>query len=374
MPSSPPTLITRRTFIQAAGLTAVSLAGGGLLTSCTTLDEFFSGQRVLADHTGRDVTIPTPSTLSKVYFTSALAQVFCFTMAPDLLAGTAIPFTSEQLEYLPLGSSDLVYMGSLAQGGVIDTEMLRLSNVQLIFSISGTDLTDVNIADALQLQDQTGIPVFLIDGSFDRIGDTYRLLGNALGRPERAEELAAYCERVYRDVTQAVTAVPDERRVRYYFAEGPEGLQTEPNSSQHSLAFQVAGGVNVAADLALSVGRRDMADTTVKQIAGWDPEVIIAWDWQSRGGADQLIRATSSWAGISAVREGRVYAMPHVPFPFCDRPPGVNRFLGIQWLANLFYPNYYDVDMVEVVREFCATCYWRDISRAQAEQILGRER
>jgi iron complex transport system substrate-binding protein len=63
--------------------------------------------------------------------------------------------------------------------------------------------------------------------------------------------------------------------------------------------------------------------------------------------------------------------MPSVPFPFCDRPPGLNRFLGIQWLANLFYPDYFDVDMAEVVREFYDTCYWRTLDREEALNILA---
>lgn len=364
--------ISRRTFARlgaaAIGGAAASCLG---LAGCSTLEEAVSGTRTLTDDTGRLVELPTAARLRKVYFTSPLAQIFCFTMAPDLIAGTAIAFTAEQLEYLPAGSENLVFMGSLAQGGTIDAELLSSNGVQLVFSISGTNLTDVNVADALRLEDETGVPVFLIDGSFDRIGDTYRLLGECFGRRERAEELAAYCERIYADVTSAVAQVPESERVRYYFAEGPEGLQTEPNSSEHSLAFRVAGGVNVAADAPLPAGRSDMAEVTVDQVAAWDPEFIIAWDWQSRGGADRLIRASSEWAGISAVRAEQVHSMPHVPFPFCDRPPGVNRFLGIQWLANLFYPTYYDVDMVSVVRDFCATCYWRDISTAQAEAILG---
>ncbi len=350
-----------------------TIACSSLLSSCTTIDEFFTGVHIIADDTGREVEVPIPSALGKVYFTSALAQIFCFTIAPDLLAGTAIPFTKDQLDFLPIGSENLAYMGSLTQGSVIDTEALRLSDTQLVFSISGTDLTDVNVTDAFKLQEQTDIPVFLIDGSFDQIGDTYRLLGSCLGRPERAEELAEYCERIYQNVTQAVAQIPASQRIRYYFAEGPEGLQTESDTSQHSLAFQVAGGINVAGDATPTLGHNDLSDTDIEQIQAWDPEVIISWDWETRGGADQLIRASSAWSGISAVRNGRVYAMPHVPFPFCDRPPGVNRFLGIQWLANLFYPDYYDVDMVEVVRDFYSTCYWRDISRAQAEDILGTE-
>ncbi len=363
-------MISRRDFLKLTALCAASLCSGGALGGCAAVDEVITGKRILTDDTGRTVTMPAPSGLNSIYFTSPLAQIFCFTLAPDLLAGTSILFTKQQLEFLPVGTEKLPYLGSLTQGRTIDADMLKYQGVQLIFSISGTDLTDVNIADALNLEKQANIPVFLIDGSFDVIGDTYRLLGRCLDRAERAEKLASYCEDIYSRVTAAVAKVPDSELVRYYFAEGPEGLQTEPNASQHSLSFQVARGANTAATLSMPEGVRDMVNVDIKQVQAWDPDVIICWDNDERNGAANLIRASSEWSGIKAVRDGRVHVMPNLPFALCDRPPGVNRFLGIQWLANLFYPDYYDVDMVEVVREFYATCYWRDISRAQAERIL----
>lgn len=363
--------LTRRGFMRLAAC-AVATAATGCLSGCgASAPGPFAATRSLVDDTGRTVTLPTPGALSRIYFTSPLPQIFCFTIAPDLQAGTAIQFTEGQLEFLPAGTSDLIYYGSLSQGNTIDSEMLVASGTQVVFSISGKGLTDVNVADALSLENATGIPVFLIDGSLERIGDTYRLLGEALGRQERAEELARYCERIYAKVTEAVARVPEDERVSYYFAEGAEGLQTEPNASQHSLAFLVAGGRNVAADVPAPASVEDMADVTIEQVRAWNPDFIIAWDWDTRGGAADYIRHASSWAGIAAVEQGRVYTMPHVPFPFCDRPPGVNRLLGIQWLANLFYPEHYDVDMVDVVREFCSVCYWRDISREQAERILN---
>ena len=302
---------------------------------------------------------------------SPLAQIFCFTLAPDLLGGTCLRFTEDQLAFLPEGTADLPYMGTLADGGEIDVTALKYMNVQAVFSISAADLTDVNVADALMLEEQTGIPAVLIDGSFDKIGETYLLLGECLGRQERAEFLAQYCQDILERVTAAVDSVPQEKRVRFYFAEGPEGLQTESDASQHALAFSVAGGVNVVKDTGSPVLGREMADVTIEQIQEWDPEVIITWNSTERASALNLIRNSAQWAGVTAVREGRVYEMPCLPFAFCDRPPGVNRFLGIQWLANLFYPDAYDVDMVDVVRDFYARCYWRNITVEQAKEVLG---
>ena len=255
-------------------------------------------------------------------------------------------------------------------GNVMYPDVLRSAGVQVVFSISGAGLTDVNLADAVALQEESGIPVFLIDGSLDRIGESYRLLGEVFGMSSRAEDIGAYCDRVFQEVTDAVASIPESERIRYYFAEGPEGLQTENNASQHSLAFLRAGGNNVAANALGPVPGDESITVSLEQVYGWDPDVIIAWDWPTRGGAADLIKVSPDWQGVSAVQNGRVYAMPSTPFPFCDRPPAVNRILGIQWLANLFYPEQYDIDMVDAVREFYSRCYWRDLTRDQASTIL----
>lgn len=374
--------MTRRSFLASCGKIGAMAALGGLgagMVGCAEVDEFFSGVRKIEDSIGRVVEIPSANKLSRVYFTSPLAQVFCLTMAPDLIAGTTVPFTADQLEYLPIGTENLDNMGSLSGGGAIDVEALHANGVQIIFSISGTDLTDVNINDALALQEQSGIPVVLIDGSFDKIAETYQLLGECLGRRERALELGSYCADIYDRVTAAVASVPDEERVSYFFAEGEEGLLSEPDVSQHSLAFLAAGGVNVAADVdpdeegrrAGTLNNHDMVHVTLDEVRAWDPDYIISWDYASRSGASKRIRTNALWADIRAVSQGKVFTMPNLPFAFCDRPPGVNRFLGIQWLANLFYPSYYDVDMVQTVRDFYSTCYWRNISEEQARAVLN---
>lgn len=369
MPAERPRVLTRREAVKLLGAGALGAATAGMLGGCSTLDLLFASDRQVTDDTGRVVTVPAEGKLSRIYFTSPLAQTFCFTVAPDLLAATSMIFSSEQLEYLPEGTGSLSYLGSLSQGGQLDIAALQREKVQVIFSISGTDLTDVNVEDALALQEESGIPVFLIDGSYDVIDSTYRVLGDCLGRRERSEELAAYCSSVRQRVRDALARVPESQRVRYYYAEGPEGLQTEPDTSQHSLIFHEARGVNVAANVAGYSGE-DKVAVSLEQVVEWDPDVIIAWSQRNDKGSDAYLRSASSWAGISAVKNDRVHTMPSIPFPFCDRPPGINRFLGVQWLASVFYPDYFDIDMVDAVREFYSKCYWRDITVDQAKYIL----
>lgn len=383
---SQPRTMSRRRFLQFGGAAAFTLLlpATGLMGGCSAesvtealdnmgvksgLDATLRGTREFTDSWGRTKTIPTADKLERVYFTSALAQIFVFTLAPQLLGGTGIQFTPEELKYLPAGTENLVYMGSLSAGGEIDREMLLKQDIQLVIDCSGTTLTASDVSTAQKLEDQTGIPALCIDGSFDKIGDAYRMLGEILGAEERASEIASYLERVYGDVTAAVADIPEDEKVKLYYAEGPLGLQTEPDRGLHALTFDVAGANNVAAvEETQGIG---MTNVSLEMVLAWDPDVIIAWDDVIRGGADEIIRTDAKWSHISAVKNGRVYTMPNAPFAWCDRPPGVNRFLGIQWIANMLYPDRYDVDMVEETKKFYSLLYWVDITDDDARELLG---
>jgi iron complex transport system substrate-binding protein len=361
----------QKNYCIAILILAILLGSISTLTACRSAkgDEFFRGERVVIDHAGREVTIPTANKLERIYYTSALAQVFVFSLAPELQGGTGIQFTKQEMKYLPPEMGDLLYMGSLSGGGEIDREMLMAQDIQLVFSISGVGLTGLNISDAESLQKATGIPVVLVDGSFDKIAEAYRFIGDIMGREERAEEIAVYLEGIYAEVTEAMSVVKDSERISLYYAEGPFGLATEPNVSQHALTFEIAKAHNVAA--VEEIPDLGMTNVSLESVLSWNPEVIVAWDDEIRGGADEIIRTNSNWENIRAVQTGRVYTMPNAPFAWCDRPPGVNRFIGIQWVANMLYPDLYDIDMVERVKEFYKIMYWVEISDADALDLLG---
>lgn len=368
--------VTRRSFLKASGVAALGaaapLALGGMGGCRSELgDQIFRQQRIVTDHAGRTLTIPTPDALERIYYTSPLAQIYVFSLDPSKQGGTAIQFTKQELEYLPEGTERLLYMGSLSGGGELDREQIMAEDIQLVFSISGVALTASDISNAEDLQDATGIPVVLVDGSFTNVMEAYRFVGDIMGQKERGEDIARYLEQVYADVTGAVAGVADGDRVSLYYSEGPFGLATEPNVSQHALTFEVAKARNVAAAVPLAGTGYGMTNVSLESVIAWDPEVIVAWDDVVRGGADEIIRTNPDWSDIRAVKDGRVYTMPNVPFAWCDRPPGVNRFLGLQWVANMLYPDLYDVDMVEETKKFYSKLYWVDITDEQAREILG---
>ncbi len=364
--------ISRRQFSGLAGAAALGSLSFAtpLLSACRSEagDALFRGQRTIVDDAGRELTIPTPSALEKVFFTSSLAQVFVMTLAPDLIGAVCSEYSNLDLQYLPEEMQGLINLGNM-ESNTMDLEAVMANDIQLIFSISSIELTEANISEAIDIQNQTGIPVVLIDGSFEKINQAYTTLGDILGREEKAAELSAWCEDAYQAVTSAVGGLAEDEKVPLYYAEGPLGLQTEPASSQHALTFVVAGA-NVVADVEL-LDDAGMADVSLESVIAWDPEVIVAWDEDLRSGADNHIRTSDDWSSIRAVRNGRVYTMPNTPIAWVDRPMACNRYLGIQWVANMLYPDLYDVDMVEIGRDFYSLFLGADVSEEEMIGFLG---
>ena len=361
--------LSRRSFMKVAAVLAAATATGGAAAGCGVADNVIMHERTITDDWGREVRIPTVDKIKSAFVTSGLAQVYLIALVPDLLGASSAKFTAEELQFLPEGIDKLPYLGTLHNNDEIDREALLSEDIDIIFSISGVALTQQNYSEAVEIQEQTNIPVVLVDGSFDKVGHAFRFLGDIFERQERAEELASYVDAVYEEVHAVVQDIPESERIGVYYAEGPEGLQTEPASSQHMLAFLEAGAIDVANCEETYGG--GMTDVSLESVLKWNPEVIVAWDEQIRGGADDYIRTSKDWADIMAVQDGRVYTMPNLPWAWCDRPPGVNRIIGLEWICNLLYPDRYDIDMVERTQEFFKVMLGVEVSEEKVLEVLG---
>ena len=318
------------------------------------------------DDAGRTVTIPGPTKVERVYYTSPMGQIACFTMDPKKCSGTTIPFTEQELKYLPAGTENLPQWGSKKK---MNFEELIKNDVQLIVDVAPNGVKDSDASKADKLQEQANIPVVVLDGAMDKVPALYTHLGEIFGEPERAAELGDYCAKVYKDDQDSVASIPEDKRVSIYYAEGPEGLNTEPADTMHSMVFTVAGAKNVAVDVE-GKGGKGKTPVSLEQVINWNPDVIFAWS-ADRGGAADLIKSSADWSSIAAVESGRVYTMPQAPFSWLDRPPSVNRFIGLQWVANTLYPEAYKVDMVKTTQEFYKLFYHVDITAEQAQELLG---
>lgn len=358
--------------LAIAGFTALagcsSSSSTGQASSSPSASQ--SATRTITDAAGRTVEIPAVADLEKsVYCTSPISQMYLYSLAPELAGGTNSNYSDAEMKYLPDTVKDLPSYGTWAMNGTLDNEAMMAGGIKLLLDVSSSSITDSDISAANELQEQTGIPVVLFDGSVDKTPDTYRQIGEVLGQQEHAEQCAQYCEKAYDEVTAAVSKVPDSEKVTVYYAEGPDGLKTEPQNSPHFTTFATAGAIDAAqCDMTKGSG---MTQVSLENVIAWNPQVIIAWSAKYRGGSDEAIRTSSDWASIDAVRNGKVYTIPCLPYTWGDRPPSVTRYIGMQWLANKLYPAYYDVDMVKTTQDFYSTFFNVTLSAQEAQDILN---
>jgi iron complex transport system substrate-binding protein len=231
----------------------------------------------------------------------------------------------------------------------------------LILDFGSVRDTYASLAD--NVQEQTKIPYILIDGRFGATPAALRLLGDILGLKDRGELLAKYVETTFADIDAVLKTTPDDKRPRVYLARGPDGLETGVVGSINTEIIERAGGRNVAQ----AAGQSGLVRASMEQVIVADPEIILTWD---RNFFDRVKR-DPLWAGIRAVREARIYLAPTTPFGWIDRPPSLNRVIGLKWLAGLFYPDQLGHDLRETTRAFYRLFYHVDPSDTELDTLIS---
>jgi iron complex transport system substrate-binding protein len=70
------------------------------------------------------------------------------------------------------------------------------------------------------------------------------------------------------------------------------------------------------------------------------------------------------------MRAGRVYLAPSLPFGWFDRPPSVNRLIGVKWLMHVLYPQAVRSELANEVREFYRLFYHVELEATQLDALL----
>ena len=315
--------------------------------------------RPFTDAGGRTVEIP--DTVTRVLTAGPPASVLVYVLAPDKLTGWVREPNAQEKEFLAPSVQNLPTYGRLTgQGGTANMEAVLAAKPDLIIDVGSVNPTYISLAD--KVQEQTGIPYVLIDGSFANSAKTLRQVGDLLGVSPRAEELAAYAETTLNDLNDGLAKLPAGERPKVYYGRGPEGLETGLSGSINLEILEAAGATNVAA----VAGKGGLTNVSLEQVLGWNPDVILAASPKFVG----AVKGDASWASVKAVKEGQVFAAPSLPFGWFDSPPGVNRLIGIRWLEALLYPKTFDLDLKAETQKFYKLFYQVDVTDKQLDAIL----
>ncbi len=336
---------------------AAALAAAGL---CALAPASTAQTRVI-DATGRAVTVP--ATVERIFAAGPPASVILLALAPQKLVGWTRGPRPDEAAYLPDAVASLPTLGRLTgRGNTANVEVVMRAKPDLIVDVGSTSATFATLAE--RVEQQTGIPYLLFDGSLQDTPRLLRDIGRAIGAADAAETLARDADRQLREVAERIGPIPERDRPRVYFARGPNGLTTAPRGSMQAEALSLAGGFNVIAMPPAFAG--NLINVSLEDVLLAAPDVIIASD----PAFASAVRTLPAWHEVPAVRAGRIYAPPDLPFGWFDSPPSLNRLLGVQWLVRVLHPKLFPEPLGPRVKAFHTLYYHRTPSDAQVRALL----
>lgn len=281
--------------------------------------------RSITDEFGRTVTVPS-SPENVVCSGSGCLRYLVYLQGQDLVVGVDdIEIRENEREGRPYalayGSEfkDLPLIGEFR--GMDDPEKIISINPEIIFKTGSTGTAyGVSATEANNLQKKTGIPVVAFpygslrsDAERAEMCGGLRVMGEAIGKQDRAEEVIAYIEDTMADLERRTGDIPDAEQKRVYVggvsSAGAHGIiSTEPAYPP----FLWVHAENTAAGLGI-----DHADVAKEALVAWDPEYIfvdVGTIQMDGGGAIKELKTETALAGLSAAKEGKVYGV--LPYNF----------------------------------------------------------
>ena len=319
--------------------------------------------REITDMAGRIMTVP--SEIDSVFSTGPAAAIYLYTLVPDKLLGWNYELNDVEKSVILEQYHNLPNFG---QGDAVNYEAVIAAGPTIALNV--TAINDGTIDESDELAQQLGVPVVMVSSDLLDAPEVYRFMGELFGVEEQAEKLAVYAETTFNDI--ANLNIPEEEKVRIYYGNGEDSLETAPAGSSHGQIIDMVNAVNVA-DLELGDGSR--VQISLEQLLAWDPDVIIVngepkADITGSAAANAIL-TNPDFATLKAVQNEKVYGTPNAPFSWIDRPPGPNRIVGIRWLSGLIYPDYLDFDVDEQVKEFFQLFYHVDLTDEQLTKLYN---
>lgn len=309
------------------------------------------------DSAGRGVSVP--KIIRRIIPSSISAQIALYSLAPDLLAGLAEQWPPEAEPFIETAYTGMPVIGIVEN---MTPEKMMAANAQIIIDIGLTQPSTASSMDAAA--SKTGLPAVHISSSIEQIPDMYRTLGALLGREDKAEQLARFCERTLIAARESAAPAGNKGRLSALYCLDDGGLRVIPRGSRESavidmLSDNLASGESPTSGIGVPV--------SMEQMRKYDPDVIFFAPEHTY----ESVASDPVWHELKAVQSGRYYEIPLGPFNWMGFPPSANQYLGMLWAAKLLYPQQAAYDLYAEASDFFKLFYRRDLTREQFELLTA---
>jgi iron complex transport system substrate-binding protein len=286
--------------------------------------------------------------------------MFLIAIAPDMLVSKASEYSDKYLKYIPAYVSELPVIGQFYGSDNLNLETIASINPDVVIDVGEPKGTIVEDMDSITKS--VAIPAIHVTADLRSTPQAFRTLGKLLGREEKGEALAAFCERALAQTDDIMARVGGDK-VSALYCLGDAGLNVLARTSFHSEVLDYLTDNLAVVDEPSSKGSGN--ETDLEQISVWDPEVIIF----APDSVYDLVASDPTWSKLRAVSSGRFYQTPSGPYNWMGSPPSINRYLGMLWLTSALYPEYAEFDLFEEVREYYSLFYGFELTREEFDSL-----
>ncbi|MDD2212545.1 MAG: ABC transporter substrate-binding protein [Clostridia bacterium] len=303
-------------------------------------------------------TVKVPGTINKIVITcygGATHEVVALGGADKIAAQPSMERFNTLSKMYP-GFKNVPFVGSFDDVNVEEVIKIKPDVV-----ISGKGAKKGN-----KLIEDVGIPVVTVStglGNIEDLKKEFKMIGDLLGKPEKADELISYWDKHLQLINERVAKIPMEKKKRVYYALG-NLLHTNGSAYWGQHLITAAGGINAAQDL-------DKAkDLNIEQVINWNPDVMILSSNEGKFITIEDIKNNPQLRSIKAVQDNQLYLCPIGTF-WWDRP-APEAILGITWLAKTLYPDTFkDIDIVKETKDFYQKFYSYTLTDQEINDFLN---
>lgn len=317
-----------------------------------------SSNRTVTDMIGRSVELPPKA--ERV----ACLEVLCYQKLFMLgAASRAVVMTRTSAPWMTITNPGVSAIEKITPEP--DFEDLLLKRVDVAFFAYNADRT-LKKLESLGIRGLVSQPIgrtaktaeeFLADAK-----RSVQLFGEVLGDEAelRADAWRRDLDRRVRFVSERLSGLKASERLKLYYVRGPQALSTQGKGS-NTFWYGELGGADMVVKAAPLGGKGLIS---MEDIVRWDPDVILV----GRQYPLDIVFKDDRWAGVAAVKKGRVYPSPEGVFYWDGGPEGV---LLMEFVAKLLYPDRFaDLDMGAEVEDYYARFYDYRLSGEQASSLL----
>lgn len=205
--------------------------------------------------------------------------------------------------------------------------------------------------------------------SFEDIEKNLKDLGALFGVEERADYIISYCNRILELVDTRVSQIPEDKRPTVVVLGDKTGeLASDIYDTIEEMTTR-AGGISCTPE--------DLSKKTETTMVGletifkWNPDFVFLKDYYCELTVDGIMK-DATWAPMTAVKNGNVYALPCEFDGWSTANPSC--YMGVLYMSMQMYPDLYeDIDIESTAVEFYREVYGLDMTVEERGFINGAQ-